>query len=244
MAHRSPKENASSHRRRLGLALAGVIALVIAAAALMQRTGDQPGRGARSEGSGQPLDQLHPTRRPIEQAPWHIRVYAAGALAAPTARQRARVEGQRKLLVDAVRALFDARYFSPEAAAEPVAKDTFTDAAARRWLAARSGPPPVLTRLRTVVRSARIGVDAPTAKRAAAAVRIVARGRIDERRAKFAEEATLWLERVRRKWRVIAFETGRRELPLHGAPGGKQKEGKKKSPGGRKDNKRSGGSSS
>lgn len=245
MATRSPKENDSPRRRWPLLALAGAAALVIAAGFLILRAGDEPPRGARGQGSGRPFDQLHPTARPLDQAPWRIRVYLAGSVAKPAPRERARVKAQRKPLVDTVRALFDTRYFSPEAAARPVAKDTFTRSAARRWLAARSGPPQRLKRLRTVLRSARIGVDARTAGRAAAAVRIVARGRVDDRRALFSEEATLWLERERRQWHVIAFDTDRRQLPRHRKEKGKPKSGGKAGTSERKDRgKSSGGPSS
>ena len=244
MAKRSPEDPTSPRRGLLFLLLAGVLIFGLATVLLILSAGDEPRPNAQGQGGGPPPDQIHPTKRPIEQAPWRIHVYPAGAVTKLTAHQRARVKTQRERLADSVRNLFDAQYFSPEAAARPVAEKTFAPAAARRWLSARSGPPQGLAKLRTVARTARIGVNARTAKQAAATVRIVARGRRGQREARFAQVATLWLERAGGRWRVIAFVTDRRELSRPGANHDQSKKGgeKKGSSHSKDGGKRSGGS--
>lgn len=216
-----PPEEASSHPRWFWWVLAGLVVLAVAAALLVLRAAEPQG-GAHRPSRAQTPDQIHPTSRPEEQAGWRFRVYPAGTIGPPAQHERARVKAQRKPLVEAVRRLFDALYFSPTGA-RPAVRETFSPPAARRWLAAPSGPPNGVKGLRTVTRSASIGVDARTATQAAADVRIVARGRIGRERARFAQEATLWLERAGRRWKVIAFEASRRELPSgsRGAKGGR-----------------------
>ena len=66
-----------------------------------------------------------------------------------------------------------------------------------------------IARIRTTERRIRIGVDATSAQRAVATVSLSFKGKRDSERVKVKHRATLWLERVHRSWKVVAWRARR-----------------------------------
>jgi hypothetical protein len=210
---RSRLDASATARRRLPPA--AVAALVAAATALgvlvvlaIVARGDQEARPAPRP---TPAEEPSPSR--IVQAQWRIEVRAAGATRAMSKRDRRRLRAQRPRTAKLVRSLYEALYLRPgarsaaiDAAFSPVAGRSF-----RRLDAI--GMPERATRVKTLVRSARVSIEAPRARRAVAAVRVRARGRVGARTVRLFHRATLWLERSGARWRVVAYDVEQAPVP-------------------------------
>lgn len=140
---------------------------------------------------------------PIVQAKWKVTAFPAGGkLRAGT---RATFKRVSTAAAGVVTQVFDSLYTEPDRTPE-VAARTFTRKARAALLSSDAGIPEAMERVKIVLRSARVGVQAEGLKRAAASVRLRLRGRLDGKRARIAARSTLWLERSKDGWRVIAFD--------------------------------------
>ena len=138
------------------------------------------------------------------QAAWRISVFPAGQKTQLEKSQRAALAAQapnvRKLISDT----YDALFLQPPTAGAVVRRN-FAGSAASSFLRSRAGPPAGATDVRTTRRAAKVGLYARGASQAAAVVAIAARATLKGRPVAINHRATLWLERVGARWRVIGF---------------------------------------
>ena len=215
-------------------ALVGVATaiLVVLVAALVLT--DLPGERLLSPGA-QNDPSILPSRD-LPQAAWRIKTHPAGVMNKVTKAQAARIQRQRPQVAALVRDVYDAVLLHPGRLRATLAAN-FTPAAAsalRRSGVAVSEAGVVST----TRRKATIGIQAaggPTL--AIATVRLEASHAARPDRP-IAHDATLWMERGKKGWKVVAFNVTQRPVPAAGARGGgddaKNKQQNNKKPGGKK----------
>lgn len=145
---------------------------------------------------------------PDGHAEWSFRVVPAGAIGDVTNRQRRSMEEHEEGAAAVVAAVNDALILG-EGEIGDLEGSVTPDAAE----AIAASPLTLSDEIDEVVarrRDARIGMDVNGARRAVATSVVVARLTVDEERTRVRYETTLWMERVRAGWRVIAFDGSRR----------------------------------
>ena len=213
-------------------ALVGIAAaiLVVLVAALVLT--DLPGErllspGARDNGSIS-------ADRELPQAAWRVKTHPAGVMDKVTKAQAARIQRQRPQVAALVRDVYDAVLLHPGRLRATLAEN-FTPAAASALR--RSGvvvsEPGVVS---TTKRRAKIGIQAaggPTL--AIATVRLEASHAARPDRP-IAHDATLWMERGKKGWKVVAFHVNQRPVPVRtdGGRGDAKKQQNSKKPGDKK----------
>jgi hypothetical protein len=145
------------------------------------------------------------------QASWDIRAYPAGLLGKLHKREKEQLKDQRKKLSTILKDTYDALFLRPRSTGR-VVRRWFSPRSAHALLKSRIGPPGGTAKLRTTRRVATIGIQAPSARRAAARVRVQARLLKGDRYLRLRHRSTLWLERVEGKWTVIAFDVEQKEI--------------------------------
>lgn len=183
---------------------------------------DLPGERLLSPGGDETL--ASETAQALPQAPWKIKAHPAGVLGKVTKAQAARIQRQRPQVVSLVKRVYDALLVHPGRLGSTLEK-TFTPAAAtalRRSGAAvaRAG---VVT---TKKRSAQIGIQAaggPTLAVASVSVRALL---ADDLSRRLGHHSTLWMERGKKGWKVVAFQVDQR--PLRAGADSKKKSNKGK----------------
>ena len=184
-----------------------VAAIVVLAILLLANMADEKD-GRRSGGRGG-----------AEQGEWRVTSYSIGGKN-PTGKHGKPPKTQAKSLETLVRRWHDSVYLFPA----QLRSDTqryFTDDAARAMRSSSLGLPGSAAEVETKKRSARIGIEADGAKRAAAVVDIVATGDSAKGAFRVRSETHLWFERQGSKWKVIAFDVDQEPLPLETKRGGK-----------------------
>lgn len=187
---------------KLGLAATAMAALV----ALGGCTADDPPARASEPGSGPGAPTA--TSPDIPQAKWKIKAHPSGNLGKISKSKAKSVRAQRRPLRKLVAKVYYALFLDP-ARRDGVLRASFHPRAARA-IAKKAGVPKNARDVRTTMRKADIGIDFTNARRAAAVVKVRARGFAGERKFEIAHRATLWLERSKGKWKVIAFEVRQR----------------------------------
>jgi hypothetical protein len=158
------------------------------------------GRPASKRGDGSP-DATSPARPHIKQARWKFKVERAGTKGRLSKRERARIAAQRPKVTGTLKSAYDAIFLDRGSA-----NGSFVGAARSAFKRSHSGLPRGATRIKTTRRTARVAIDARTARRAAAVVTVVARAQRRGRTFKLLHRSHLWLERGPRGWKIIAFE--------------------------------------
>jgi hypothetical protein len=159
------------------------------------------------------------TRRPasvtpapeVQHASWQVRRSATGSFGKLTTAQSRRVRTHTPRIGALVKDVYDTLFLDPERTRRVVGT-SFARPAARSWAKLRVGPPAGTTALRIVSRGAKVTVDAPSAKRAVATVRLRVQGQTETGRFRLAHGATLWLERLPGRWRVVAYTVDQRPV--------------------------------
>jgi hypothetical protein len=142
----------------------------------------------------------------IKQARWSFDVRPSAVLAKRLRkRDRKRLMKQRGPLKRTVKDVYDALFLDPGAARGIIAR-RFVGNASRAFLRTNAGVGPSATHVKTLKRTAAIGIDANSGRRAAARVFIRARALVDAKKVKVSHRSTLWLERVRGRWVAIGFQ--------------------------------------
>ena len=151
-----------------------------------------------------PTSSGSPTPPPIHQAKWRVHVFPSGLrnLAGRKQKKTAKQHGMRA--ARGIKDVYNAVFLEPSSIARSVRRH-FERGAARAFLRAKTRLPRRMTRTQITYRSMHIGVDARFPKQAVATVKIFSRGIRDSQRVKLKHESTLWLERVHRGWKVLAF---------------------------------------
>ncbi|MFN2489061.1 MAG: hypothetical protein ABR529_04860 [Actinomycetota bacterium] len=193
---------------RAGIAVV-VVALVVLAVMFVRSRDQAPTTTDRSGRSSPPPST--PEAPAIEQSPWRIHAFPAGVVGGITKKQRSRVRAQKPELGDLVRNIYDALLLQPRGM-RSVLRGLFTPRAGRAFAARSIGVPAGATKVKTLKRDARIGIDSSGARRAVASIEIAVAGRARKRSFRVRHEATLWLARTKGKWRVISFDVRQRPL--------------------------------
>ena len=143
----------------------------------------------------------------VVQAAWDVKAFPAGGAGVDrlTKTDKKHIAAQREPLAALITHLYDALFLQPDRL-EGVLRTSFTAPAAKRAASAKLGLPARASEVRTKRRVARVGIHMQGATRAAARVVVAGRAVVQGRAAKFKHEATLWLERNRKTWKVIAFD--------------------------------------
>jgi hypothetical protein len=178
-----------------------VVLLAIAAGltAFLARDRNAPPDASGSKGAA---PSAHPTLLP--QAKWQVRAFPAAVTGKTTKKQLKAARFQGRRASQAIKNVYNALLLDPPAA-ERIIRAHFEPAAARAFLRARSRLPGRISLVRTTARSVRIGVDALSARKAIATVRVLMKGVRKTRRIKLKAQSTLWLERIHHSWRVLAW---------------------------------------
>lgn len=143
----------------------------------------------------------------LPQAKWEVRTFPAGGAGVGklNKREKAAVGVQRERLSTLVKDVFDTLFLAPSEV-RSVLKKRFTPPAAKSLLGSRIGLPDKTSNVQIKRRSARVGVHVDSARRAAARIAIAGKGINRGRKVRFSHDATLWLERKKGTWKVIAFD--------------------------------------
>jgi hypothetical protein len=142
----------------------------------------------------------------IKQAQWRFDVRPSAVLVKRLRkRDQKRLMKQRGPLKKTVKDLYDALFLDPSSARRIIAR-RFVGNASRAFLRTNVGVGSSDTQVKTLKRTASIGIDATSGRRAAARVFIRARALIDAKKVKVSHRSTLWLERVRGRWVAIGFQ--------------------------------------
>ena len=183
--------------RRAAVALALASALAVAGC-----QDSQPPSASRSPqpSPGQP----EPTLR-IPQAKWKMSTRPVGRAGKFTRKQIRRHKAQRPRVKSVVREVYEALFLEPESIKEVIA-ERFSRRAGRALLRAGPGFRPGADEVKTTKRIARIGLQAHTASAASAQVFVKARANGPGNVVKLRHRATMWMQRIKNDWRVIAFE--------------------------------------
>jgi hypothetical protein len=196
--------------RRIWLpALAALLGLGVALAVLLPSS-DSAGHAPASEARPTPNESppAEPRPRTIPQADWRVSVSRAGTKERLSRRAVTRLRAQRPRLVNVVRSLSDAMFLGGDRPASYY----FSGPARTAFRDSGAGAPEGAKNMRTLRRTARIAIQSTTAKRAAAAVTVIARGVVDKRDFKLRHDSQLWLERTKKGWKVIAFDIDQRPM--------------------------------
>jgi hypothetical protein len=159
----------------------------------------------------------------VEQADWKVSFSRAGRSGRLSKRAVTRLRAQRPRLTSAVRAASDAMFLG----GDTPASSYFRGPARGAFRRSNAGAPEGAKEVRTLRRTARVAIQATTAKRAAASVTVIARGVVDGRDFKVRHRSRLWLERTKKGWKVIAFDIDQRPMrhsPKRGKPAPEKKE--------------------
>jgi hypothetical protein len=193
-----------SHRSRTGAIVAVFIAVVMAVGASIW------GRAPKSA-------EVSPKAAPtpaveIEHAPWRIKTVAAGHRGRRGPKKARRlVKRHRPQVREAIVDVYDALFLDTDRRREVFSR-RFTPPAARSLRRSQAGVPAEAERVKIVARRASIGIESLGARQAAARTTVRARGRIDGRGFRVRHQATIWLERPKNRWRVIAFDVRQRPV--------------------------------
>lgn len=185
--------------------LAAAIALVLAVATTLVLA-DVPGEHLLT-GAGDKAEV--PALPELPQARWQMSVHPSGFRAQITKAQKKRVDRQRPQVRALVKTIYDALFLHPDRL-KTTLRDNFTQQAAIALRRSGAGASDA-GRVSTTFRRADIGIQAEGgARMAVASVTVRAVG---ERSARpVLHRSSLWLERVRNEWKVVAFEV--RQAPL------------------------------
>jgi hypothetical protein len=187
----------------IGLGVA-ILALIAAATiALIGNNSSSP--VAKPSGS----DSSNPQTPPLKQAKWQIQSHVVPVA---TKAKKSLLKHQAAGVASVVKELYDALLINPGDFAQ-LEGHRISAKAAAALTGSKIATGKDVTHLQTTHRSAKIGLQAPSAVRASAQVDIRLMGLVGQKKVRLAHHATLWLERTGANWQVIAFAAG--QNPIH-----------------------------
>jgi hypothetical protein len=196
-------------KRRLPPALVAGATAAVAAGLALAVVLLTSGSGSGTPPASPPTAPASPAAR-IAQAPWRIEAHAVGRFGDAPKAARRRLRAQRPRAAALVRDVYDAIVLRPRVARRTI-RERFAPPAGRSFAGLRRlGPPQGASRVKTLVRRARVALEAPGGRRAVAAVSVRARGIARGRRFRLKHRSTLWLERSGGRWHVVAYEVDQR----------------------------------
>ena len=140
----------------------------------------------------------------IEQAKWRIHSSPAGTLNKPSRAERRRAADAGRRVGAVIKDVYDALYLEP-AQLKASVRSHFLRSAGAALLRSRAGLPARARDVQTVVRKIDVSVQVPRTRHAVAEVRVVAKGTA-EARFRVVHRSTLYLERAKSGWRIVAFD--------------------------------------
>lgn len=205
-------------------ALAGVAASLVLLLAAGLVFLDLPGEQLLSRGG---RDAPSVTGAALPQARWEIKTHPAGVMKKVTKAQGERIARQRPQVAAVVKRVYDAMFLRPGRLQESLRRN-FTAAAATalRRSGATVAEPGIVT---TKKRSARIGIQAAGGPTLAVATVSVRASLADNPLRRITHDSTLWMERRKTGWKVVAFQVDQRPVKTaKTAPAGKKDRKKKR----------------
>ena len=191
------RPHATSRRALHGAAAA--LAAAILVASLGTSCTEPPNNGARGA-------QIPEVSTPdIKQARWRINTERVGSVAKVTGADKKRLKRQRPRLIGLVKDVYDSLFLFPSRK-KAILRKHFERPAARKVLSSKAGISPRATRVHIRSRRAGIGIQPNSAATAAAKVYVRATGRIENKKFRLVHRATLWLQRLKRGWKVVGFD--------------------------------------
>lgn len=187
---------APSSKRPWLLVGAGCAFLLLVTALLLS---DLPDRYLLSSGGSG--EETRVTSEGVPQARWKIKTHPAGVLGGVTKAESAQIKRHRPKVVGLVKDVYDALFVDP-ARLEATLQSSFNADAARALR--RSGAAVGL--LSTTSRSADIGIQASGRPSFAIATVSLKAVPADRTSRVLAHRSTLWMERSKRGWKVVAFD--------------------------------------
>lgn len=204
----------------IGVTLAVALMVTIATAVVTQ-----PGRRFLSRG-GTAAEEKAPA---LSHARWRFDTGPAGATGKLTKQQTTALQRQRGAIRSTLKALYNGLFIDP-ANLSPVLKKHFTGAAARSFR--RSGPGIAAAGTAEIkYREAEIAMQPLDGVRRAVATVSVRAVELGGRRHPMLHRATLWMERPKDLWRVVAFDITQKPLPQPAKKSATKKKAAKKSDG-------------
>jgi hypothetical protein len=152
-----------------------------------------------------PTREGSPSPTALRQAKWRVRVFPAAVAPqiSKEARKKARREGVRASR--GIERVYNALFLDHSTVRREI-DSHFESRAARAFSRVKIRLPHSLKRVQITYRSVVIGVDARTSRNAIATVRVLAKGVRSSKRVKMQHVSTLWLERIHRSWKILAFQ--------------------------------------
>lgn len=144
----------------------------------------------------------------VAAPPWDTAAFPVGMRGPLDRKQRARFETQRTHVRMVTQDLIDALMLDPSSLTA-ASRASMTSSAARAIRRAIPLVPARATAVEAIRRVGRIGIQAPSFKAAAAEMKVTMRGIVGERRVRWQDNVTLWMERDGKTWRVLAFDLDR-----------------------------------
>jgi hypothetical protein len=141
----------------------------------------------------------------IKQARWQITTERVGSVAKVTRADKKRLKAQRPRLTGLVKDVYDSLFLFPSRK-KTILRKHFERPAARKVLSSRAGVSSRATRVHIWSRRAGIGIQPNSAAAAAANVYVRATGRVENKRFRLVHRATLWLQQLKRGWKVVGFD--------------------------------------
>jgi hypothetical protein len=173
--------------------------MVLLVVALTAAACDPSDESAPENGSGGSA-----TTPEIEQAKWKVTTRIAPGHNKLGKKRRLRVRKQAVPIGDLVAEVYDTLFLSPDRK-KAVVKARFLPATARALLRTKVGVATDASEVKTLRRTADIAIDAGTTRAAVARVTVKARGIRGTKPFIVVHNARLWLEKVRGRWKIIAF---------------------------------------
>jgi hypothetical protein len=189
-------DNNDSRLSAIWITAAVIAAVALVAGLLLLTEGSQLGSAGQNGAT-------------VKQAPWKITVYGAGARDLPKKKRKVS-RARRREVSRVVRTVYNTAFLHPQRLRKTTRR-YMTGAAARGFERLRIGADNAQD-LRILWRTARIGVQARGARRAAALVRITARPGGGGKGTRSKTQSRLWMERTKRGWKVIAYDLDQRPL--------------------------------
>ena len=186
----------------VGIGIA-ILALVGAATiALLNEDAAPPHRAERARKAAEAEPAL-------KQAPWKVDRRVIGPRGNKAKHAVFRLQAAAS--ADVVKQFYDALLVHPDDF-QPFAKKHVAPEAAAALKRSNIATGAVLNRVQALRQAAHVSIQAPSASRAAVNVAIKLRALAGEKRVRLRHLSTLWLERDRGRWQVIAFEAEQRRI--------------------------------
>ena len=190
------------------LLAAVVAAFVVASAVGFALDLPEGNKEPRSKQAGRRNPRVEPDEPDIVQAPWKLVAYPASSPGKATPKQKKAVKKAATKVKNVVRDLYDALTISRGQLKEVSAR--LMPEKARDTLRARPLVPFSLSAIKTLRREGRIAIDLTTRTSASAKVQLSFRADEGKKRLFLSHEGTLWLERGKDGWQIIAFNLDQR----------------------------------